>query len=69
MDKLNVPELFGSLVFNDKVMHERLSDDVYDSLKKTIDENVRLDDAVADASDKLGDRIDASESLLAKYSF
>ena len=49
MDKLNVPELFGSLVFNDKVMRERLSDDVYDSLKKTIDENVRLDDAVADA--------------------
>ena len=47
MDKLNVPELFGSLVFNDKVMRERLSDDVYDSLKKTIDENVRLDDAVA----------------------
>ena len=49
MDKLNVPELFGSLVFNDKVMRERLSDDVYDSLKKTIDENVRLDEAVADA--------------------
>ena len=27
------------------------------------------DDAVADASDKLGERIDASENLLKKYSF
>ncbi len=49
MDKLNVPGLFGSLDYNDKVTRDRLSDDVYDSLKKTIDENVRLDDAVADA--------------------
>ncbi|MBP3233202.1 MAG: glutamine synthetase III [Eubacterium sp.] len=49
MENINVPELFGSLVFNDKVMRERLSDDVYASLKKTIDENVRLDEAVADA--------------------
>ncbi|MCR5214943.1 MAG: glutamine synthetase III [Eubacterium sp.] len=46
---VNVPELFGSLVFNDKVMRARLSDDIYASLKKTIDENVRLDDRVADA--------------------
>ena len=49
MENINVPELFGSLVFNDKVMRERLSNDVYASLKKTIDENVRLDEAVADA--------------------
>ncbi|MBR1772428.1 MAG: glutamine synthetase III [Eubacterium sp.] len=49
MEKLNVPELFGSLVFNDKVMKERLSPEVYASLKKTIDENVRLDETVADA--------------------
>ncbi len=49
MEKLNVPELFGSLVFNDKVMKERLSPEVYSSLKKTIDENVRLDETVADA--------------------
>ncbi|MCR5225719.1 MAG: glutamine synthetase III [Eubacterium sp.] len=49
MDKINVPEMFGTLVFNDKVMKARLSDEVYASLKKTIDENVRLDDAVADA--------------------
>ena len=44
-----IPELFGSLVFDDRVMKERLSADVYNSLKKTIDENVRLDDDVADA--------------------
>ena len=49
MEKTNVPELFGSMVFDDRVMRARLSDDVYASLKKTIDENVRLDDAVADA--------------------
>ena len=44
-----IPELFGSLVFDDRVMKERLSEDVYNSLKKTIDENVRLNDDVADA--------------------
>ncbi len=49
MENINIPEMFGSLVFNDKVMKARLSDDVYAKLKKTIDENVRLDDAVADA--------------------
>ena len=49
MDKINVPEMFGTLVFNDKVMKERLSDEIYASLKKTIDENVRLDETVADA--------------------
>ena len=49
MENINIPEIFGSLVFNDKVMKARLSDDVYAKLKKTIDENVRLDDAVADA--------------------
>ncbi len=49
MEKINVPEIFGSLVFNDRVMKARLSDEIYASLKKTIDENVRLDDTVADA--------------------
>ena len=49
MVKTNVPELFGSMVFDDRVMRARLSDEVYTSLKKTIDENVRLDEAVADA--------------------
>ena len=49
MAKTNVPELFGSLVFDERVMRARLSDDVYASLKKTIDQNVRLDEHVADA--------------------
>ena len=49
MDKINVPEIFGSLVFGDKEMKARLSDDVYASLKKTIEENVKLDESVADA--------------------
>ena len=45
----SIPELFGSLVFDDRVMRARLSDEVYNSLRKTIDENVRLDVDVADA--------------------
>ncbi|MBR4513979.1 MAG: glutamine synthetase III [Lachnospiraceae bacterium] len=49
MEKKNVPELFGSLVFDDRVMRARLSDKIYSSLKKTIDENVGLEDEVADA--------------------
>jgi Uncharacterized protein related to glutamine synthetase len=49
MEKTNVPDIFGSLVFDDRVMRARLSDDVYASLKKTIDENTRLDEYVADA--------------------
>ena len=49
MEKQNVPELFGSLVFDDRVMRARLSAEVYSSLKKTIDENAKLDVAVAEA--------------------
>ena len=49
MAKQNVPELFGSLVFDDRVMRARLSAEVYDSLKKTIDENAKLDVDVAEA--------------------
>ena len=44
-----VPEYFGSLVFDDRVMKSRLSSKVYQSLKKTIDEGAKLDLAVADA--------------------
>ena len=49
MAKQNVPELFGSLVFDDRVMRARLSADVYESLRKTIDENAKLDEKVAEA--------------------
>ena len=34
----NVPELFGSMVFNETVMKERLPKDVYRKLKKTMRE-------------------------------
>ncbi|MBQ7558385.1 MAG: glutamine synthetase III [Lachnospiraceae bacterium] len=49
MKKQNVPEIFGSMVFDDRVMRSRLSSDVYNSLRKTIDENENLDESVAEA--------------------
>ena len=49
MTKINVPELFGSLVFDDRVMRARLSADVYQSLRKTIDENAELQQDIAQA--------------------
>ena len=42
-----VPEYFGSLVFDDRVMKARLSAETYSSLKKTIDEGAKLDINVA----------------------
>ncbi len=47
--KTSVPHLFGSYVFNDDVMQERLPKDVYKSLRKTIDEGKDLDLTVANA--------------------
>ena len=44
-----VPELFGSMVFDDKVMRARLSADVYRSLKDTIRKGKKLDLSVANA--------------------
>lgn len=44
----NVPELFGSLVFNDKVMKERLPKNIYKSLQKTIQSGEPLTLEVAD---------------------
>ncbi|MHC4560148.1 MAG: glutamine synthetase III, partial [Planctomycetota bacterium] len=43
-----VTKVFGSNVFNDTVMRERLPKDVYQSLKKTIEGNEPLDPASAD---------------------
>ena len=45
----NIPALFGTSVFNDDVMQERLPKDVYKSLRKTIDEGKDLDLTVANA--------------------
>ena len=45
--KSNVPELFGSMVFNDAIMKEKLPKDIYKSLHKTIEDGKDLDIAVA----------------------
>ena len=44
-----VSDYFGSMVFDDRVMRSVLSADVYNSLRRTIDEGSRLDSSVADA--------------------
>ena len=46
---VNVPELFGSNVFNDDVMRDKLPKPVYKALKKTIHDGVPLDDSLANA--------------------
>ena len=43
----NVPELFGSLVFNDATMKKRLPKDTYKALKKTIQDGKPLDINIA----------------------
>lgn len=43
-----VSEIFGSMVFDDRVMKANLPTNIYRSLKKTIDEGARLDTKVAD---------------------
>ena len=44
-----VPEIFGSKVFDDRVMKARLSADVYYSMKQTIEAGKKLDLSVANA--------------------
>ncbi|MCQ2479891.1 MAG: glutamine synthetase III [Clostridia bacterium] len=44
-----VPEYFGSMVFDDRVIKAKLSADVYKSLKKTIEEGAALNIGVANA--------------------
>ena len=46
--KKNVSKYFGCKVFDDRVMKASLSSEVYQSLRKTIDEGVKLDSSVAD---------------------
>ncbi|MBR1780589.1 MAG: glutamine synthetase III, partial [Oscillospiraceae bacterium] len=46
---MQVPELFASLVFDDRAMRARLSDDVYDSLRRTIAGEQPLNLSVANA--------------------
>ncbi len=47
MMRSNVPEIFGSMVFNDSIMRDKLPKDVYRSLRKTIEDGKDLDIAVA----------------------
>ncbi|OPX42174.1 glutamine synthetase [Ruminiclostridium hungatei] len=44
----NVPEIYGSSVFNDSTMRERLPKATYKSLKKTIELGLTLDESVAE---------------------
>ena len=44
-----VSDYFGSLVFDDRVMKAHLSSEVYQTLKKTIDQGAQLDLSVANA--------------------
>ena len=47
MSTTSVPELYGSLVFNDKVMRERLPKDIYKAVHKTIQTGSHLELDVA----------------------
>ncbi len=48
LNRTNIAELFGSKVFNDSVMRERLPKATYKSLKKTIDGGKPLDENIAE---------------------
>ena len=45
----NIPELYGRLVFNDKVMRSKLPKDMYKALKKTIENGTHLELDVANS--------------------
>ncbi len=47
-EPVNVSALFGSMVFNDSVMRERLPRHIYTSLKKTIEQGSRLEESLAE---------------------
>ncbi|MFR8974705.1 MAG: glutamine synthetase III, partial [Eubacteriales bacterium] len=43
----NIPEFFGSLVFNDQTMRQRLPKDTYKALKKTVRMGKPIDKSIA----------------------
>ena len=45
----NIPELYGSLVFNNKIMREKLPKDMYKALRKTIQNGTHLELDVANS--------------------
>ncbi len=48
MSAVNIPEVFGCMVFNDTVMKERLPEETYNALKNVVDEGGTLDSQSAD---------------------
>ncbi len=44
-----IPELYGSNVFNDKIMRDKLPKDIYKALRKTIENNTHLELDVANS--------------------
>ena len=58
-----VPEIFGSMVFDSRVMKARLSGEVYHSLKHTIQKGAKLDLSVANA---VADAMKAGQSKTAR---
>ena len=40
---INVPKMYGSRVFGDEEMKKRLPSEVYEKLKKSIDENIAVE--------------------------
>ena len=48
MSRTNIPDLYGSMVFNNDVMRARLPRDVYASLTKTIETGKEIDASIAD---------------------
>ena len=45
----SIPELYGSLVFNDKIMRDKLPKDIYKALRKTIENGTHLELDVANS--------------------
>ena len=45
----SIPQIYGSLVFNDKIMREKLPKDMYKALKKTIENGTHLELDVANS--------------------
>ena len=45
----DIPSLYGSLVFTDKVMRDKLPKDMYKALKKTIENGTHLELDVANS--------------------
>lgn len=49
MTTTSIPEIYGSHVFNDKIMRNKLPKDIYKALKKTIENGIHLELDVANA--------------------